>query len=70
MSQSFIKKPDNGPHSALGGLGVLATEAAVPWLCSAEAEGDARCAGQCHECAWASGADKEAARGVPEGVKR
>lgn len=26
MSQSFIKKPDNGPHSALGGLGVLASE--------------------------------------------
>ena len=26
MSQSFIKQPDNGPHSALGGLGVLSTE--------------------------------------------
>lgn len=26
MSQSFIKKPDNGPHSALGGLGVLRAE--------------------------------------------
>lgn len=32
MSQSFIKKPDNGPHSALTGLGVLASErkAAAP----------------------------------------
>lgn len=26
MSESFIKKPDNGPHSALAGLGVLSTE--------------------------------------------
>ena len=26
MSQSFIKKPDSGPHSALAGLGVLASE--------------------------------------------
>jgi hypothetical protein len=26
MSQSFIKQPDNGPHSALSGLGVLAGE--------------------------------------------
>lgn len=26
MSQSFIKKPDHGPHSALVGLGVLRSE--------------------------------------------
>lgn len=26
MSQSFIKKPNNGPHSALAGLGVLTAE--------------------------------------------
>lgn len=26
MSQSFIKKPDTGPQSALAGLGVLASE--------------------------------------------
>lgn len=26
MSQSFVKRPDNGPHSALSGLGVLAND--------------------------------------------
>jgi hypothetical protein len=26
VSQSFIKTPDNGPHSALAGLGVLQSE--------------------------------------------
>lgn len=26
MSESFIKKPDNGPHSALAGIGVLRSE--------------------------------------------
>lgn len=26
MSESFVPKPDNGPHSALNGLGVLASE--------------------------------------------
>lgn len=26
MSKSFIKKPGNGPHTALDGLGVLAAE--------------------------------------------
>ena len=30
MSQSFIKQPDNGPHSALAGLGVLRTEGPGP----------------------------------------
>lgn len=30
MSQSFIKKPDNGPHSALAGLGVLRSEPLAP----------------------------------------
>lgn len=30
MSHSFIKKPDNGPHSALAGLGVLASEQPRP----------------------------------------
>lgn len=30
MSQSFIKKPDNGPHSALAGTGVLRTEGPAP----------------------------------------
>ncbi len=29
MSQSFIKKPDNGPHSALSGLGVLGSEQTI-----------------------------------------
>lgn len=29
MSQSFIPKPDNGPHSALAGLGVLSSECAI-----------------------------------------
>lgn len=33
MSQSFIKKPDNGPHSSLAGLGVLSAERAPGgWL--------------------------------------
>lgn len=30
MSQSFIKKPDDGPHSALTGLGVLKAEQQLP----------------------------------------
>lgn len=34
MSQSFFKKPDNGPHSALAGLGVLASEQR-PYGCAA-----------------------------------
>lgn len=29
MSQSFVKQPDNGSHSALAGLGVLSTERAT-----------------------------------------
>lgn len=31
MSQSFIKQPDQGPHSALAGLGVLRSELPKPF---------------------------------------
>lgn len=36
MSQSFIKKPDNGPHAALSGLGVLASEHNAPTITTRE----------------------------------
>jgi hypothetical protein len=42
MSQSFIKKPDNGPHSALAGMGVLASEKLLESPAEARARGALR----------------------------